>query len=247
MDGTAVVLSLGEEFDEAIDGVGRGSAVEAGVEVAAGSGGFDFHVNEAAETDGEGGQTGGVEGGVRDESDVGFELLRVFGDELGDGLAADLLFAFDQEFDIEGEGAAEFAEGFDGLDVGVELALVVGRTAGVDVAVGDDRLKGRGVPEFEGVGGLDVVVAVAEDGGLAGGGQAFGVDERVPRGLNDLHVGQADGAEGGGGELGGAFDVGFVLRQRADARDAEKVQQLVEKPRLVSGYVSGNCVVTNHG
>ena len=48
-------------------------------------------------------------------------------------------------------------------------------------------------------------------------------------GGDDLDMRQAGGAEGGGGELGGAFDVGLVLRQRADAGDAKKVQQLADK------------------
>jgi hypothetical protein len=52
-------------------------------------------------------------------------------------------------------------EGFgEALDVGHELAFVVGGATAVDAAVADGGFEGGGEPFVEGFGGLDVVVAV---------------------------------------------------------------------------------------
>ena len=56
-----------------------------------------------------------------------------------------------------------------GLDVQEELALVVGRAAGVDAPVAHGGLEGRRGPEVERLGGLHVVVAVDQHGRRAGG------------------------------------------------------------------------------
>ena len=60
-------------------------------------------------------------------------------------------------------------------------------------------------------------------------------------------VGQAGSAEGGSGELGGADDVGLMFGQRADAGDAQEVEQFVEQALLVRGDVGGDGLITNHG
>jgi len=194
---------------------------------------FHFHVAEAAEADAERGDAFGVEGRVGDEGDVSLQLLLVFGDVFRDGRAADFLFAFDEHFDVQREGAGECFEGFERLDVGVHLALVVDGAAGVDVTVADFRFEGRGDPEFERVGRLDVVVPVAENGGLAGGVEPVGIDERMALGGYDFDVFEAGSLQRVGRELGRAGHVTGVFRQRGDAGNANELEEFFEQAGAV--------------
>ena len=96
-------LHFAEQFHQAEDRVGRGAAVQAGVQIAIGAAGFHFHVDQAAQTDAQGRKAFGVELRVGDQRDIGLELGWIFRDELADGCAADLFFAFDQELQIDGQ------------------------------------------------------------------------------------------------------------------------------------------------
>jgi hypothetical protein len=129
-------------------------------------------------------------------------------------------------------------EGFDGFDVGVHLAFVVGRTAGIEIAVALGGFEGRGFPEVEGVGRLDVEMAITEDGRLAGGVQPVGVDQGMALGFDDFDVFEAGVAEFGGYVLGGAVGIVIVLGESGDAGDAEEFLQFFEEARLVLGYVT---------
>ncbi len=71
-DGAFGVFELRDDVGDGDEGVGRGSAVHAAVEVGACAVDFDFGVDHAAEADAEGGQAGGEHVGVGDEGDVGF-------------------------------------------------------------------------------------------------------------------------------------------------------------------------------
>ncbi len=164
-DAAVGVFELGDDLAEGDERVGRGAAVHAGVEVGAGAAGFNLGVDHAAQADAEGGDAGGEHFGVGDEGDVGLELVGVLADEGGDAFSADLFFAFEEDADVDGELAVVGGEeGFEGFDVHPHLAFVVDGAAGVEVAVALGGLEGRGGPLVEGLGGLDVVVAVEEDG-----------------------------------------------------------------------------------
>ena len=60
-----------------------------------------------------------------------------------DRFAADLFLALDQELHIDRKLAMDGPQRLDGLNVGIELSLIVGRPASVDAAVPDHRLEGR--------------------------------------------------------------------------------------------------------
>ena len=49
-----------------------------------------------------------------------------------------------------------------------DLAFVIGGAACEEFAIAEGGFEGRGFPELEGFGGLDVVVTVDEHGGFAG-------------------------------------------------------------------------------
>ncbi len=203
------------------------------MQIARRTGGFDFHIDQAAQSYAEGGKPFGVKRGVGNERDVGLQLGRIFCDITGDGSAADFLFAFDQELEIHRERAVYRAQGLDGLDVHVHLAFVVGGSAGVDVAVAHGGLEGRALPELQRVGRLDVVMAVTKNGWLALGVQPIAIDQRIAIGRNDLDMLDAGVFQAIGDEVGGSLDVGLVLGQSADAGDAEKILKLFEEAGLV--------------
>ena len=139
-------------------------------------------------------------------------------------LAAGLFFAFQQELHVHRQLAGGLQQALDGLDLNVDLSLVVAGAAREDVVAADFGLEGRGLPFVQRIGRLHVVVAVKENGGLAGRAQPFGVDQRVAAaGIFDQFRGShAGGAQLVQGEVGGAADVGLVFRQRADRGDAEE-------------------------
>ena len=80
---------------------------------------------------------------------------------------------------------------------------------------------------------LHVVVRVAKHGGLARRVQPVGVDERMSLGGDDLDILHADAAQFVGHEVGGFLHVGLVLVERADAGNAEKIFEFVQKTLLI--------------
>lgn len=210
-----------EDLGDGHERVGSSAAVGAAVEVLRRAVDVDFSVDEAAEAGAEGGEAGSEHFGIADDSGVGGEFFDVGGDVGFDVLAAGFFFAFDEDLDVAGEAAVAFDQPTERGEEDEGLAFVVAGAAGVDVVVFDDGFEGRGVPEVEGVGGLDVVVAVEEEGGLAGGEEGFGVDEGVAAGgFDEFDVGKD--REFGGDPFGGAADVGGVGGVGGDAGDAEE-------------------------
>ena len=95
--------------------------------------------------------------------------------------------------------------------MGEHLPFVVGRASGVKIAVADGRFERGREPGFERFGGLDVVMAVDEDRRLAGCFEAFGVNDRVSLGLDQLGF-EPHRDEVVADELGGAAGVIVVIR-----------------------------------
>jgi hypothetical protein len=65
-------------------------------------------------------------------------------------------------------------------------------------------------------------VAVKERGGLAGGVQPVGVDQRMAFGFDQPHVLHADAGQLGSQQLGGLAAIALVLGQRGDGRNAQQ-------------------------
>src|SRR5260221_13797949 len=110
----------------------------------------------------------------------------------------------------------------------VNLALIVGGAAAVNVAVANGGFGGRSGPKMERFGGLDVIVAVKEDGGFAGRVKGLGIDQRMQRGGHDFHGRETGGAQMVGDPTRGALDVRLMLGFGADARDTKKLLQFGE-------------------
>ncbi len=97
---------------------------------------------------------------VGDDDGVGLDVGLGLGDVAGQCVAAGLFLALQQEQDFAGQFALGLEQALDGLDVGPELAFVVGRPPAVQDAVADGRLERRGLPLVHRVLRLHVVVPI---------------------------------------------------------------------------------------
>src|SRR5688572_92150 len=118
-----------------------------------------------------------------------------------------------------------------------QLAFIVHRASRVDATFAKRRFERRRFPQLERLGGLDVVVAVHEHRRCARrlppftqyyGMAARGKDGRL----------ESNARERVTHPLGRAANVGSVLRARADAWDAEQLEQLVVNAAVVFGQVT---------
>ena len=228
-DGDAAlgVVEGSDEAGEGGDGIADGAAVDAGVEIDGGTGDADLDAADATKAVGEGGNAGGDHGGIGDDDDVGAQFGGVGGEEGGEIWAADFFFALDDEEDVDGEMGAGGERGLDTEDVGHDLAFVICSATGGDDATGEAGLEGRGGPEVEGICGLDVVVAVDEDGGAAGVRLGAGEDDGMAGGAADLRE-EADADKFFVEPLAAGGDVVATGGIGGDAGEAKEVEELVE-------------------
>jgi hypothetical protein len=148
--------------------------------------------------------------------------------EIPEADAADFLLAFDENLDVDGKFSVELVERFEGFEVDMTRAFVVSCAASIDVAVADGGLKGGRSPKVQRLGGLDIIVAIKKDGGLAGSFEGFGINERVKIGGDNFDVFEARGTKAIGNPVGAALDVGFMFTFGTDGRNAEEIVKLVQ-------------------
>ena len=199
------------------------------MEVARRAGEFDFDVRQPAQAVRDRRHAGREERGVAHEHDVGGQQVFVLLDERREVDAPALLLALDHHLEVDRQRSPALEVRFDRLDVHERLPLVVGRAARDDVAVFDDGLERRALPQVERVGRLHVVVAVDEDRRGVVGDVVLGVDDGVAARLHHVHLLHADAAEVGGEPLGGAARVVVVVGVGGDRGDAEPVGELVDE------------------
>ena len=123
--------------------------------------GFDFGVDQAAQSDAKRGKIGREKFGVADQREIGFQLGFLLADIFGDRLSADFFFAFENYFHVYRQlAAAGLHERFESFDFHPELAFVVDGAAGIDVVIAFGRLKRRtALPiKFDEL-GIDVLLA----------------------------------------------------------------------------------------
>ena len=149
-------------------------------------------------------------------------------DEVFEMRAADLLLAFDEDADVARQPPRLLHVRFDSLEVHEHLALVVGRPAGVELAVAHRGLERRRRPQLQRIDRLHVVMAVEEDRGRPRRAQPVGVHHRVAGRFDEARVLHPDSLELVLRPLGAAADVGRVLGQCADARDGQVRLQLLD-------------------
>ena len=119
-----------------------------------------------------------------------------------------------------------------------ELALVVGRAAGIDLSVFDDGIEGTTVPEFQRIGRLHIVVTVDQHSRLARIGDLFAIDDGMTIGRIDLCFVDAGLQEPLFDGLGALEHIGFVFAARADRGDTEETEEFVEEAVFIFFLVS---------
>ena len=95
------------------------------------------------------------------------------------------------------------------------------------------RLEGRGLPQFQRIGRLHVVVAVAQHGGLARRVQPVGIDQRMLAGRDDLDFSIPAWRRLSATNCAARSISGAMLGQGADAGDAQELLQLLEQAIVI--------------
>jgi hypothetical protein len=198
------------------------------VEIAFRAGQLDLIVVEAAKAVGDGRDAFAKHGSVGDDEGIGFQFGFIVLNEVPQADAANFFLAFDEDLDVNGEFTVDVVKGFEGLQVDVNLAFVVGGAAAKDVAVADGRFESGRSPKVQRFGGLDVVVSVEKNGGFARSFEGFGVDERVEIGGDNFDGFETRGTKPVGNPGGGTFDIGFMFALGANRRDSEKFEKLIQ-------------------
>ena len=221
-DAALVVVQSGDDVAEGEHGIVNRAAKRSGVEFVWRP--EDLDLSPQAPTLGiaDRGAVGGQHARIGDHGGIGAERMFVSGDEGVQVGAADLFFSFEDAFHIHGQGATGLQVGFEGLDVGEELAFVIGGAAAMEIVVPDDGRKRRVPPLVPGFTGKDVVVAVDNEGGAACSVQPRGVDDRVAGGGNDANTVQPYLLQMPGKPTGTTLDVALAFRLRANAGKADE-------------------------
>ncbi len=189
--------------------------------VAGGGLGDEIERRHAAHAEGDSRPAGLVQRAVGGDDEIGLQTLGVLLHEAGDVRAAHFLFTLQEEDDVARQRACDGKVRFDRHQLREVLSLVVADAAGVDAPVADGRLEGRAHPRLVGLGRLHVVMAVEEDGRLAGHVRSAAEHHRMAAGRNrlDLHAELAEHVDEQCRHLGDALVLG------ADARMADIVHQ----------------------
>ena len=165
---------------------------------------------------------------VRNDDDIGSQLALLVVQKRLKMLAADLLLALENQFDIDREPTAVLHAGFDRLEVHEDLTLVVRGATRINLAFPNGRLERRRFPFVQRVDRLHVVVPIKEDGRRPLGMEPVPVDDRIARRFDAAHVFETDALKLIRGPLGAARHVTRVLWERADTRNSEVVLQLLD-------------------
>src|SRR3954453_22618120 len=90
---------------------------------------------------------------------------------------ADFLFAFNDEFHVQGKLSPHLLDGVDRGDSGGKIAFVVGNASSPDAAILDFTRPWLVLPQIERLGGLDIIVVVKGQG-FRGNTRMFAIDDR---------------------------------------------------------------------
>ncbi len=112
------------------------------MKVARRPGQFNLVVIQAAQAIGDGGNAFAEHRSVRNQQGIRFQFFFVALDEVPQADAADLFLAFNQHFDVYRKFSVKLMEGFEGFQMDMNLALVVGGAAAVDISIAHFRLEG---------------------------------------------------------------------------------------------------------
>ena len=138
--------------------------------------------------------------------------------------AADLLFALDQDFQVDGQLTSVPEHNLERFDVRIHLPFVIGAAPCDDLAIAHNRGKWVSSPLADWVNGLHVVMPVQQHRRRTHRLELFGVNHRMPGRLEDLGD-EANPFELFVEPLSGSAHVACPFWQRADAGDRQPLEQ----------------------
>ena len=229
LDAPPSVLHLTEHLSQDQGGVGDRPAERPRVKVAVGDTQVYLQIGQPAKAVANRRHPAFEHRGVRDHDHIGGEIGGVVPHEPIEVLATDLLLAFENELEVDRELSRLLQGRFHGFHVHEDLPFVIRGPARVDLPFTHRCLEGRRHPFGERIDWLHIVVAVKEDRwDIVSSVEPVGIHDRVARRLDQTDVLEPDPFELGGGPLGATTDVLGMFRQRAHARNSQKLGQLVD-------------------
>ncbi|MNV54381.1 hypothetical protein D3C71_1465720 [compost metagenome] len=162
VDGHAAVVRVQrrQQRRHLVQRVPDAAAVTAGMQVFGRRAQLDLQGGMPARAGIDGGRRGAGAAAVGRQHGVGGQQVAVAFDQRAQGRAARFLFAFDEHLDVDRAGAQRGQVGEHDFKRNGGRSLDVGRAARIEAVADLRRFKGRGAPQFDGVGGLDVVMAI---------------------------------------------------------------------------------------
>ncbi len=239
LDHAMGIVQLGQHPGQRIDRIDDGPTIEPGMQIPARPMQRHFDIEHAAQAIGDGRRIDVPGIRVGDDRHVGGEFIAVGAQEIGQGRAAGFFFAFEHDRHLDRQAARHLGPAAKRFEKGHDLALVVHGTARHNTfavfGVDDRRLERRAIPEFEGIGRLNVVMTVIEQmGDIRSGmgrtrvvGDHDGMTRRLAQARVKPHPGQfIDQPLPGTARL---VAIGGIGRDRFDPQEIEiPVQRAIE-------------------
>ena len=223
-----LVLEAGEGPDQAPCRVADDGGVH-GVQIAACPADGKPQIGDSLHSQGENRSAGPVPPSAFPQAGIGaLEEAAIFLDESPQIGAADLLLSFDDPLDSEWNLSDLLLICPDGLNAGHPRPLVIGYAAGPNAAVSDFGVEGAGIPQFEGLSWLHVVVVVDHQRLVAAA--HFAVDDRRSSFHLDNPGVESNALQPVFDPVGGLFNA-YSLRN--DARLSTKLLKLGQKLVLI--------------
>ena len=232
-DPSCLVVQGGDHFAQCRAGIDHRSAEMSRMQVARGA--FDryLEIRKPAQAGHHRGLILARHRGVGNQYHVAGQLPGMVAHESVQVGRTGFLFAFDQEFDVAGQGAAAHHV-FEGQHVHVHLSLVVvgspgqDRPFGVQVGLSDDGVEGRVLPQFQRLDRLYVVVSVHQHGRQGGVEYLFGHYGRMTAGFHHAGPVGTRGQKFGHQGIRHAAHVVPVGAYRGYGGDAQQGEEFVE-------------------
>ena len=232
-DPVVVVVQRREQPREHDRRVAHRPAIAAGVQVVRCGAHDDLHAQIAAAVHVDTRPTRSPATTVRRDQHVGLQQVAIAVEDEGQGAAADLLLALEQELHVQGQASLGREPRLDGRDRDPERRFVVRCATRDDPAIDDRRLERRRVPQFDRVGR-----AARRNGRkpAAWGRRARqpgAIDRLVAAAIEQLHVLEPDPLEARGEDPGRTRHTSGVARIGRHAWGADEVEQFLEQAGAV--------------
>ncbi|MNX67347.1 hypothetical protein D3C86_984720 [compost metagenome] len=178
-----------------VQGIPDAAAVSPGVQVFGCGAQLDLQGGMTARARVDRGRGGAGAAAIGRQHGIRGKQVAVAFDQRAQGRAARFLFAFDEHLDVDRAGAQRGQVGEHDFKRNGGRSLDVGRAARIEAVADLRRFEGRGAPQFDGVGGLDVVMAIDQQRRSARRAHPFAIHGRFASPIQQLYLLQAFGPQ----------------------------------------------------